>query len=152
MGRGDPADRVLLPHCRPGLLGGARQGLRGGGPSFPSPPRPETPAGRAFTRRASARLPLPLLPSGRPKPGPRGFDAVRTRSGMGVQGRGRGLAGGGRQSRREPAAPQRVFCVCTHTARGGLEEGAGGARGYPTWMEDSAKGRGREESPAGEGS
>ena len=45
------------------------------------------------------------------------------------------------------ALPMGALPQGVRTAPGWWEE-----QGYPVWMEDSAKGRGREESPAGEGS
>ena len=121
------------------------------------PPRPHAARGASGTRawaRAGAELALPAaardarrpgvhrphllppapppsLPPRRPKPGLPEFQDVCARSRVGVQGRRAGVkTGAGRQpSRLEPAALRRVFCVCTHTARGGREEGADGARG-----------------------
>ncbi|KAG8511840.1 histone H3.3, partial [Galemys pyrenaicus] len=123
-----PAESASPPPTRPGRLGGARRGPRG---NESGGLLPETPAGRAFTRRASSRWPLPPHFPSAPQTRLQGFDDVCARSGLGVRGQVAGVKteGSGRPSRRESEAPRHVFCVCTHTARGGPEEGAGGARG-----------------------
>lgn len=110
---------------------------RGAPSPHPIPP-PPPPAGRAFTGRARAAAPPPP-PLGAPTPGSRrgmtwargeGLGGVR-RAGRGSRNGGARAAGraAGRPSRQETAAFRHVFCVCTHSARGGRGEGAGGARG-----------------------
>lgn len=71
-GRGDPDRSVLFSVRTPSRAArgrASRPARERGAPSL-SPAWPETPAGRAFIRRASSLPPLPLyLPLGAPNPG-----------------------------------------------------------------------------------
>lgn len=113
LGRGDRRAAAFSPPPREPGASGARAGV------VPLPPQ----AGRWSA--ACAALPSPPhSPRCTPKPG---FGGSRWRSHPAGREREAGTVRGGRRLR-GPAAPRRVFCVCTHRERR-REEGAGGARG-----------------------